>query len=97
MIRQQEKSNLLETKKRMREEIITRIKLGNFTNNLSQLLDIVGDLSLEERKLIGRSWFQNNQKRLISCYLYDLLTDNRESIKRTDIHFLNANLSNLKR
>ena len=58
---------------------------------------IVNDLSLEERKLIGRSWFQNNQKRLISCYLYDLLTDNRESIKRTDIHFLNANLSNLKR
>ena len=77
---------LLLKKQSLKNEIINRIKKGNFERGLYHLLDITGDLSIEERRDIAVFWFKTNKKELVNYYLFDLLTNNRESIKRTD-HF----------
>ena len=88
------KENLLLSKNMLKEELINRIKNGYFENGLFPLLEKVGPLSNEERESIANFWFKTNKRDLINYYLFDILTDNRESIKRTDYFYLKDHISN---
>ena len=82
------KTDILREKNKLKEEIIKRIENGYLDNGLYKLLEAAGDLSPLERKSIAVYWFRNKKNNLINYYLYDLLTDNRDSIKRTDYFYL---------
>ena len=86
------KDKLIDEQTKLRNEVITRISLGNF-EELMPLLSIVAPITQEEKTKIIVSWYANQKNIIISKYLIPLIDQDYELITEIDKN----NLNNFKR